>query len=488
MSRSWSIARKLALTFALGPIAMAIVGAITFESISKQSQIRGLTLRSYNVRVAIQETNAALLSSETSARNYVLTGDRTYLAGYRSNLQVLNQDLDTLQNLTASDAPQQARLASLRPLIAHKIAVLDSAIQRRGQNGLSAGLAVLQQGRNASMQQIGAIMKQTDDAETRTQTDLNAALEERARMTLDAIVYGTILTVIALAIIGTLVIRNVSKPVQDAVVALTSATSEILAGTAQQASGVQEQAAAVAETVSTVEEIAQTAEQSNSRARAVADSARRAAEDSTSGNVAVERSIQAMEVVKTRTGSIADSILSLADQAQAIGEINALVNDLAEQTNLLALNASIEASRAGEHGKGFSVVAGEIKSLAEQSKKATVQVRQILTEIQKATSAAVMATEEGTKSVEEATRTVTMAGDSIRSLAETIAEAARAATQISASTEQQSVGMSQIQQAMRNINQATNQNLASTQQAGQAARDLDAVGLRLRMLLRGAAG
>ncbi len=136
----------------------------------------------------------------------------------------------------------------------------------------------------------------------------------------------------------------------------------------------------------------------------------------------------------------------LPSQAQAIGEIITVVNDLAEQTNILALNASIEATRAGEQGKGFSVVAAEIKALADQSKKATVQVRQILSEIQKSTNAAVMATEQGTKSVDEAMRIVNEADEAIRMLVDTIVEAAQASTSISTSVGQQAVGMSQIQQ------------------------------------------
>src|SRR5207245_2493031 len=115
------------------------------------------------------------------------------------------------------------------------------------------------------------------------------------------------------------------------------------------------------------------------------------------GRKVVEESIGALDKVKEQMESTAENILALAEQAQAIGEIIATVNDIAEQTNLLALNAAIEASRAGEHGKGFTVVAGEVKMLADQSKTATTQVRQILGEIQKATNSAVLATEEVTK-------------------------------------------------------------------------------------------
>lgn len=264
---------------------------------------------------------------------------------------------------------------------------------------------------------------------------------------------------------------------------LASATAEILAGTTQQAAGAQEQASAVSQTVATVDEVLQTAEQSTQRARAVADSSQRASEIGRAGRKAVEESIVVMGAVKEQTETVASNILSLAERAQSIGEIIATVNDIAEQTNLLALNAAIEASRAGEHGKGFGVVAAEVKALAEQSKKATSHVRQILGEIQKGTNGAVMAAEEATKSVNSAIKVVDQAGETIKSLASTISEATQAAGQIAASAGQQAVGMAQIHQAMKNVNQVTNQNLASTRQAERAAQDLNQMGARLKELL-----
>jgi methyl-accepting chemotaxis protein len=261
---------------------------------------------------------------------------------------------------------------------------------------------------------------------------------------------------------------------------LVSATSEILAATTQQAAGAQEQAAAVAQTVTTVDEVVQTSEQSAARARTVSELSQKSLEFSRSGRKVVDDSVQVMGTVRDQVESSAESILALAEQAQAIGEIIATVNDIAEQTNLLALNAAIEASRAGEQGKGFGVVAAEVKVLADQSKKATAQVRRILGEIQRATNGAVMATEDGTKSVNSAMKVITQAGDTIKTLAEMINEASQAASQISASASQQATGMAQIHQAMRNISQVTNQNLGSTRQTEQAAKDLSRLGERLK--------
>ncbi|HEY2732823.1 MAG TPA: methyl-accepting chemotaxis protein [Polyangiales bacterium] len=257
---------------------------------------------------------------------------------------------------------------------------------------------------------------------------------------------------------------------------LASSTSEILASTTQQAAGAQEQAAAVAETVTTVNEVVQTSEQAAERARQVADASHRSLDHSRAGRKVIEDSIVAMGTVKDQVESAAESILQLAEQAQAIGEIISTVNEIAEQTNLLALNAAIESSRAGEHGKGFSVVATEVKALAEQSKKATEQVRRILSDIQKSTSSAVMSTEECSKSVNSAARVIALAGDNIRSLADVIDQTAQAATQIAASAGQQAAGTAQIHQAMKNINQVTTQNLSSTQQMERAAKDLNQLG------------
>jgi methyl-accepting chemotaxis protein len=283
-------------------------------------------------------------------------------------------------------------------------------------------------------------------------------------------------------------LERLLEAVRETASSVASATAEILAGTTQQAAGAQEQAASVAETMSTVNEVLQTSEQASERARTVSEAAQRADDVGRTGRKAVDETVSVMGSIRQTSESTAESILLLAEQAQAIGEIINTVNEIAEQTNLLALNAAIEASRAGEQGKGFSVVAGEVKALAEQSKKATAQVRQILGEIQKATNQAVMVTEEGSKSVQSGIRVVNQAGETIKALSDTISEAAQAAMQIVASASQQVTGMSQIQQAMADINQVSTQNLASTRQAETAVRDLDLLGGRLKELLDSDAG
>jgi methyl-accepting chemotaxis protein len=278
-------------------------------------------------------------------------------------------------------------------------------------------------------------------------------------------------------------LRGVTREIGEGVNVLGSAASEILASTTQVASGASETATAVSETTSTVEEVKQTAQVSDQKARYVSETAQKSAQVSQGGRKAVTETIEGMSRIREQVEAIAESIVRLSEQSQAIGEIIATVNDLADQSNLLAVNAAIEAAKAGEQGKGFAVVAQEVKSLAEQSKQATGQVRAILTDIQKATSAAVMATEQGSKAVEAGVKQTAQAGEAVRTLAESIAEASQAATQIAASSQQQLAGMDQVALAMENIKQASAQNVASTKQAEVAAQNMHQLGLKLKELV-----
>ena len=183
--------------------------------------------------------------------------------------------------------------------------------------------------------------------------------------------------------------------------------------------------------------------------------------------------------------AITGSVMSMSEKSQAIGDIITTVNDLAEQSNLLAVNASIEAARAGEQGLAFASVAEEIRSLANQSKEATKQVRAILSDFQKATSTAVLTTEQGGKAVLEGQKLADQAAEAINTMAAAITQSAQAATQIAASSQQQLAGTEQVANAMGNIKEASLQNQASTTQLATAARNLQDLGMNLRRLVEG---
>jgi methyl-accepting chemotaxis protein len=267
-------------------------------------------------------------------------------------------------------------------------------------------------------------------------------------------------------------LQHISGQVQQATNAITSAAAEILSATTQQAASANEQSAAITQTTTTVEEVKAIAAQTAERAGRVAQDSQSALAVAREGAGAVEETVNGMGHIRARVEGIAQTILALAEQTQAIGTIIATVSELADQSNLLALNAAIEAARAGEQGKSFAVVAQHVRDLAERSKGATAQVKEILSEIQRTTNAAVLATEEGTKGVEVGGKLATSAGQVIHKIAGEVESGAQASIQIAAAAQQQTAGMEQIGLAMTNIQQATLQALTSTRQAERAAQDM----------------
>ncbi|MEI6309190.1 MAG: methyl-accepting chemotaxis protein [bacterium] len=277
-------------------------------------------------------------------------------------------------------------------------------------------------------------------------------------------------------------LRSQVQAILAGVNSLAATSAEIQATVSQLAASATQSAAAVSETTATVEEVRQTAKLASQKARQVSESTQEVAQTSQRGEQSVSQAADAMNRIREQMNSIAASILRLSEQSQAIGEIIATVSDVAEQSNLLAVNAAIEAAKAGEQGKGFGVVAQEIRNLAEQSKQATAQVRSILSDIQKATSSAAMITEQGSKAVETGVLLSTEAGQSISQLASGVEETVQAATQIAASSQEQLIGMEQTAQAMESIKQASAANVASTRQLETAAKDLNALGQQLKQL------
>lgn len=278
-------------------------------------------------------------------------------------------------------------------------------------------------------------------------------------------------------------LETLLNEVRSTALVLGKSGEDILGTATQLAGSAAETAASISQTTATVEEVRQTAQLSSQKAAAVSSSAQQAAEISQSGRQSAADVAAEMDHIREQMEDIAASMVRLSEQCQDIGQIIATVEDMAEQSNLLAVNAAIEAAKAGDQGKGFVVVAQEVRSLADQSKQATHRVRTILNDIQHATATAVMTTEQGGKAVASGVKQTEVASASISSLADRIAEAAQSAMQIAASSQQQLVGMDQLASGMQSIMKAGTQNAASAEQLEEAARKLNELGQRLKQMV-----
>jgi methyl-accepting chemotaxis protein len=482
-----TLAQKLVAGFALPLVMLAIVAGLSFWNIAHLVGTLQMVAHTNKVVAQIETVLSTLKDAETGQRGYLLTDDKAYLKPYDDAQKRWEKEFTALQDML-SDPEQLSQLGKLKSNVQAKFEELAETITLRKEgktnDGKDAALALVKENRGKQvMDDIRTITEAMRLREERLLKEREEAAQNNILLTRISIGAAAAVGLVLVSVAAFLLIRSIVSPIRAGINQLASASAEVLASTTQQATGAQEQAAAMTQTVATVNEVTQTADQSAQRARGVGDAVQRTFEIGKAGRKVVEDSVGALAVLRSQVEGTGENITALAEKAMNIGEIIATVGDIAEQTNLLALNAAIEASRAGEHGKGFTVVAGEVKALADQSKKATAQVRQMLGEIQKATNTAVMSTEEVTKGVTAASKVATQAGETIKALADTLAETAQSAAQIVASAGQQATGMAQIQQAMLNIDQVARQNLAATRQAEQAAQNLNALGLRFSEIL-----
>jgi methyl-accepting chemotaxis protein len=267
---------------------------------------------------------------------------------------------------------------------------------------------------------------------------------------------------------------------------LSSSASGLLAFASQVAASTAETAAATNESVATVEEVKQMAMLAEEKTAEATELAEDLAERCKHGSQSATRNTGTFGRIHDDMDVVAEAIERLSEQARSVGDIVTAVNDIAEQSNLLSVNASIEAAKAGEHGKGFSVVAQEVKTLAEQSKQAVAQVRIILGEIQKASDVAEQAVVQSRDAVEAGR--VESSGAIENTVAELVvaSKAVEANQLISQTSRQQLAGMEQISQAMRSISDAGSQAASGTREVEREAQELKELAISLQGIVGGA--
>lgn len=277
--------------------------------------------------------------------------------------------------------------------------------------------------------------------------------------------------------------REQISEINKMVLHLAASANEMSATSAQLGSSASETAASVMETATTTEEIRQVAQTTKDLAGTVTASSDQSYALSKESMTAILQMGENVQKIKSQMDNISQSLLNLSEQSQMIAEITAAVDEIAEQSNLLAVNAAIEAAKAGEQGKGFAVVAQEVKSLADQSKQSTRQVRKILTDIQKATSGALMAVEQGNKEMLQGADKMNQVDASMRAIAESLSKSVQLVQQIAYAVEQQFTGIDQINSAMNNVKTASAQNADAARNLEQVAASISDSGNKLKSFI-----
>jgi methyl-accepting chemotaxis protein len=261
---------------------------------------------------------------------------------------------------------------------------------------------------------------------------------------------------------------------------LSSSAGEIMAISAQQSSCANQQASSVQEASSTSLEIAATAKQVAENAKRVEAQAENASMVSNQGMKAVETAVAGMGGLKNQVQTLAEAMVELGENSQKIGGIVDIIDEISDQTNLLALNAAIEAAGAGEAGKRFSIVAKEVKRLAERTVDATGQIKGLIEEIQKATNSSIMLTEEGSKGVDSASAKVADIAEALRKIIAVVQDTMLAVREIKLSTQQQTTASEQMAETTIEVREVATQVASSAEETAQAIAELTSLAERLR--------
>jgi hypothetical protein len=296
------------------------------------------------------------------------------------------------------------------------------------------------------------------------------------------IIFGTGVTALVGTGLAVLFANRTTKLIKQISSAIAASSTEIATTVEQQERTVSQQASSVNQTTTTMDELNASSRQSAEQAEASASGAQQALVLAEHGTKAVQQTMQGMTTLKEKVGAIAEQILHLSEQTTQIGSVSGLVGDLANQTNMLALNAAVEAARAGEHGKGFSVVAGEIRKLADQSKKSAEKINSLVSDIQAAINTTVMVTDEGTKTVDQGIHLAYGTAETFTGVADSINNVFLNSQQISLNVKQQAIAVRQVVEAMNEINLGAKESASgisqvklSTQQLQAAAQNLTAM-------------
>ena len=278
-------------------------------------------------------------------------------------------------------------------------------------------------------------------------------------------------------------LRDMIGKIDTAASTMAGASTEISSSTEQMAAGAHEQTAQAGEVASAVEEMANTIIQNSRNASQTAQTAKKAKQAAEQGGVVVRESVDGMQRIADVVRKSATTVKELGKSSDQIGKIIGVIDDIADQTNLLALNAAIEAARAGEQGRGFAVVADEVRKLAERTTKATKEIAQMIRQIQTDTQGAVSAMNAGTREVESGIQLADRAAKSLGEIVDISQTVTDMVMQIAAASEQQSSASEQISKNVEAISAVTNETASGTQQIARAAEDLNRLTENLQQLV-----
>jgi len=278
-------------------------------------------------------------------------------------------------------------------------------------------------------------------------------------------------------------LRAIMQSIAGTAEHVASASEEIAASATQTANGSEAQKDQVHQVATAMQEMSATVHEVSDNSNKAADSARQASETARQGGAIVEDTLARMRDIAGSVRDTAQKVQELGSRSDQIGKIVGVIDDIADQTNLLALNAAIEAARAGEQGRGFAVVADEVRKLAERTTKATKEIAEMIEQVQSETRVAVEKMQSGTQQVERGVEVTAKAGDALKQIIGQTERVGEMVTHIATAATEQSSATEQVSSNMEQINRLVAESAEGAQQSAKACEQLSTLALELQNLV-----
>ena len=321
--------------------------------------------------------------------------------------------------------------------------------------------------------------KQADNAYQTAQNDISK--------TQVSVLLGMTVGPLTAIILGIALSIAIAKPLDKALKGIinmiVSSSTEIAATIEQQERIAVQQAASVNQTTTTMDELGASSRQSAMQAESALENASHVLNMAAEGSKVVQKTQQGMLTLTEKVGGIAEQVLHLSQQTNQIANITNLVSDLANQTNMLAINATVEAVRAGEQGKGFGVVAREIRRLADQSKQSAAEINDLINDIQNAINKTVMVTDEGNTTLDNSLKLAEGTAETFNHVANAINSVVVSSQQIYLNTKQQALAIEQVVDAMNALNKGAAETASGITQSRIGTQKLNQAALNLRYVV-----
>lgn len=479
----WKLRHWIIFGYSVPVIALIISAAVTVVNVRqlRASSEELNTSWEINDRIGAVDTNIQIMSRDT--RGHMLEKSAVSVNSFQEAKQeylTLIKELDGL----IQNQQQRQNLTALAEKTDHLITLDTNLIQMVENNQTAEAIKTWKaDGGRSTAEAISNLLIDMQTLEHQIM-DEDQALQTAALDQLQfTLITAATLSVLLSVMIGAWIVIKASRLMNQSASTIASSASEIAASIEQQERTSSQQAASVSETTTTMDELGASSRQSAEQAEAAAAGAQQALLLAETGTRAVERSLDGMNALREKVDAIADQILRLSEQTSQIGGISGLVSDLANQTNMLALNAAVEAVRAGEHGKGFAVVSGEIRKLADQSKKSAEKINALVADIQTAINSTVMVTDEGTKTVEEGVKIAQETSDAFSGVADAVNNVVLNSQQISLNVKQQAVAIQQVVSAMNSLNTGAQETANGISQIKVGTHQLNESAMQLKVAI-----